>query len=376
MSSNYKLVESDGELLEAMAELAGAPAIAVDTEFIRRDTFFPKAGLIQIADDRSCFLIDPLTITELEPLRSLMLDPAVVKIMHSCSEDLEVFRHYLAVVPSPIFDTQLAAAFCGMPFSMGYQRLVEEQLGVSLDKAETQSDWLRRPLNIGQLGYAADDVVYLPQIYRNMVAHLQSSGRLWWVEEDCAAMVASARYPLGPQLTRLKGAGSLDRTALAYLQALLDWREVRAIKSDKPRTWILSDKQCLAIAKDMSADKNTLATYSSLGRGRPDKFAESFQTMLDEINNTEKAELPPLLPGRPDAEKNRKTKMMKSMVKQWAQEWGVAPEQLLRRKDTEFLAEMSSAASHELPLHLNGWRREAIILPLFALMFSSDGVGL
>lgn len=364
MTVNYDMVADNSALTAAIRLLRTSSFVAVDTEFIRRDTFYPLPGLLQLADENHCFLVDPLAINDFGPLTELLTAPQITKIMHSCSEDLEVFRHMLDVVPAPLFDTQVAAGYCSLGFGLGYQRVIEQLLGVALDKGETQSDWLRRPLSEAQLGYAAADVYYLPAAVTALQNMLQTSGRAGWFEEDCLALVNSARENKGPSTSRVKGAGALSRRQLALLQMILDWRENKAMRLDKPRTWILSDKQCLIVSRALDASENTLREAAAAGRGRPDRVAADMTALVDASNALPESELPAVLPGRPSAEATARIKTMKQHVAKWAEEWQVAPELLLRRRDYELIAHHHSINEVSLPAHLSGWRRSALIEPL------------
>ena len=165
ISTDPVWISQDHELAELCERLRGQAAVAVDTEFMRTDTFYPIAGLIQLGDGKVCYLVDPLSITDFSPLRELMLDEKVVKVLHSCSEDIEVFVSLLGEVPSPIFDTQIAAAFAGLGFSLGYAGLVKAVLNIDVPKDETRSDWLQRPLSESQIKYAALDVAHMLIVY-------------------------------------------------------------------------------------------------------------------------------------------------------------------------------------------------------------------
>ena len=163
-SDQYQYVETRVQLLSAVEACKSAGVIALDTEFARFNTYYPIVGLIQIATRDDCFLIDPVALSDLEPLAPLLQNPGILKVFHACSEDLEVFQHALGVIPAPLFDTQIAAAVLGVGFSMSYQALVEHWLGVSLPKDQTRSDWLARPLTAQQLHYAALDVIHLLEV--------------------------------------------------------------------------------------------------------------------------------------------------------------------------------------------------------------------
>jgi ribonuclease D len=177
----WSLVEDDAALDAALSALDGATEIAVDTEFMRRNTYYPQVALLQLCVDDHAWLIDPLKISTLDALRELMLNPACTKILHSCSEDLEVFRHWLAVVPEPLIDTQRAAALVGQAFGLGYRALVAELTGVELDKGETRSDWLKRPLSESQCHYAALDVTELVPAWALLRERAQQQGRMDWI---------------------------------------------------------------------------------------------------------------------------------------------------------------------------------------------------
>src|SRR3954469_4863071 len=179
------------------AELAGHFAtpplrVGLDTEFVRERTWWPQLALVQLALDDRVLLVDPLVPGMCEALAPLLADSAVLKVMHSASEDLVALKHACGVVPAPLFDTQIAAALAGIGAGVGYQRLVQDTLGVALPKGETRSDWLRRPLSPSQLEYAADDVRHLFALHDALDGRLSALDRRAWLDEDCARMVANA----------------------------------------------------------------------------------------------------------------------------------------------------------------------------------------
>ena len=155
-------IDSDAELARAVDSWSSV--VALDTEFIRTNTFYPIPGLYQVASDTDVFLLDPLTIEDWEPLKSYLMNPDTCKIMHACLEDLELIFAHLRIVPSNVFDTQLAHAYVSQDYSLSYARLIERYSGVLLEKEHTRSDWLQRPLSDDQLRYAVDDVVHLAAV--------------------------------------------------------------------------------------------------------------------------------------------------------------------------------------------------------------------
>lgn len=254
--SNLKIPEPiwicNDQDLQAACQLWQQEAfIAVDTEFVRVSTFYPQAGLLQIADSRGSYLIDPLSIQDWQPLRAILTHPLLVKVFHACLEDLEVCRRLTGVLPSPIADTQLAAAFIGLGAGLSFQRLLTELLHLNLAKEETRSNWLQRPLSAQQIRYAVADVHYLYKAYPKLIARLKALGREAWFSEDCARMLESATAADDMQhyYKRIKLAWKLRPQELLLLQQLSLWREQLARQKDVPRSRILDDTELWNIAR-------------------------------------------------------------------------------------------------------------------------------
>ena len=175
--------------LRAICEAANAaPAIALDTEFVRTRTYYPQLGLLQLFDGEQVSLIDPLEITDWAPMRELLLNKDVTKYLHAGSEDLEVFLNTFNLMPEPLIDTQILAAFCGRPMSWGFASMVEEYTGIALDKSESRTDWLARPLTQRQCDYAAADVWYLLPIASKLMAETEAAGWLDAALDECRLM--------------------------------------------------------------------------------------------------------------------------------------------------------------------------------------------
>jgi len=247
----YCLIDNDALLKTEVESWQHHESIAIDTEFIRTNTYYPKLGLIQIAVDKSYYLIDPLKIQDNTPLRELLENSSLVKVFHACSEDLEVFQSHLGVLPTPIFDTQIAAALSGHGAAPGYKNLVEQLFGVQLAKGEQRSDWLQRPLSKKQLAYAVMDVVYLEAIYQQQLSDLKASNRLSWAHEESSLLLSKQQKGVDPEscYQRIKGAVKLSAGALSVLQALAAWREYEARDRDLPRGFVLKDQVLLVLAR-------------------------------------------------------------------------------------------------------------------------------
>ena len=228
-----------------------APWIAVDTEFLREKTYYPKFCLLQLATPEWVACVDPLAIKDLSKLFDAIYNPNVIKVFHSCRQDLEIFYQLTGKLPSPIFDTQIAAPLLGFTESVGYAMLVSSFLNINLEKTHTRADWSARPLSADEIQYAADDVIYLCDIYQKMTAKLEKLGRLNWLKEDFAALENPAQYETHPDNAwlRVKGKSKLTGKQLSIIQAVSKWREAVAQKENRPKNWLLRDEQLFDFAK-------------------------------------------------------------------------------------------------------------------------------
>lgn len=248
----YQWLDQRPALEAALPSLNDPTPIALDTEFVRERTYFPKLALVQLsAPGQPALLADPLCAGAGDALRPLLADSARLKIMHSPSEDLQAFLSAWGWLPAPIFDTQLAAALCGLGAGLGYQALVEKITGKALEKGETRSDWLQRPLTESQRHYAAEDVLHLHEVHAELDRRLGELDRRSWLDADCRRMLDNAaedRIDPNPHLA-MRSAEQLDGEGQARLRRLMLWREQVARRSDRPKTWILDNELLLLFAK-------------------------------------------------------------------------------------------------------------------------------
>lgn len=251
---------------EFCAGLRGASWLALDTEFIREQTYYPQLCLVQIASPDQIACIDPLALPSLEPLLAVLYDPTVTKVLHAAYQDLEIFYCLRGAVPAPVFDTQQAAAALGYGDQIGYAHLAQRMLGVALEKTHTRVDWRRRPLAAAWLAYAANDVRYLREIYLRQWAMLTERGWPEALAENFAALADPARYQPQPQeiWRRIRDHRRLRGPQQAVLQALAAWREEQAMHHDRPRRWILHDGLLLDMARRMPGDLDSLAQIRGL----------------------------------------------------------------------------------------------------------------
>jgi ribonuclease D len=235
---NYQMITTNDELASLCEVTRDFPAIALDTEFVRTRTYYPQLGLIQMYDGKHVSLIDPLGITDWTPMRDLLLDTAVTKYLHAGSEDLEVFLNTFGIMPQPLIDTQILAAFSNRPLSWGFAAMVEEYTGLTLDKSESRTDWLARPLTERQLEYAAADVFYLLPIAGQLMKEAEASGWLPAALDECRMTQLRRQEVVDPKEAwrDISNAWQLRTRQLACLQLLADWRCVKRASAIWPLT--------------------------------------------------------------------------------------------------------------------------------------------
>jgi ribonuclease D len=344
------------EALLAWLETVKDPAfLAVDTEFVREETYYAELCLIQVGDGRQCACIDARAIADLGPLLRRLDDAATLKLFHAAGQDLEIFVQLSGHCPQPLFDTQLAASLLGYGDQLGYAALVERMLGVKLDKSLSRTDWKRRPLNPAERAYAADDVRYLAQIYPQLECGLRERGRLAWLQEDCARQAQAERYRSNPaqEWRRLKGLARLDRPAQHVAAALAQWRETVAEQRNRPRRWILADEALYRIAERRPQTRVQLDELQVLPPKTLERHADA---ILAAVHLGQHSEAPVLAVEPMASEQDKKrVRSLLDRLKSIAAELGLPPTLLANRADIEQLAQ--DGRDSAIPL-LAGWRRE------------------
>ncbi|MEP1472215.1 MAG: ribonuclease D [Halieaceae bacterium] len=361
---SWELIETDAGLAEVLSEAQHADSVVIDTEFMRRNTFFPEVALLQISFGGTAWLIDPLGITNLNPLIKILTDPAVVKVLHSGSEDLEVFQRWLGVLPQPLFDTQRAAALLDMGFGLGYGALVEAVCQVTLEKGETRSDWLQRPLTDSQCHYAAQDVIYLHDVWLALSQKCREQDKYDWVLADGEDAIAGLASNGRDYFRRIKSAWKLDRRQLGALIAICSWREEVARERNKPRGWIIDDKVCLQLAQNLPASQAELKAAVEMPAPALRRYGEHLVALLEENRELPAESLPQRLPAPLSSAQRDRAKKLKQRVREIAVTLGTAPEILLGSKDYEVLLREVAGEQPELPRQWLGWRKEAVLTPL------------
>ncbi|MGF6089645.1 ribonuclease D [Pseudomonas sp. 18173] len=360
MAIDIHWIRDNDSLGQLCAEWQQLPFVALDTEFMRVDTFYPIAGLLQVGDGERAYLIDPLTIDNWKPLAALLENPAVVKVVHACSEDLEVLLRLTGSLPAPLFDTQLAAAYLNLGFSMGYSRLVQEVLGIDLPKGETRSDWLQRPLSETQISYAAEDAVHLAEVFVKLRPKL-SDDKYAWVLEDGAELVANLRREIDPNevYRDAKLAWKLSRAQLAVLRELCAWREKEARARDLPRNRIIREHSLWPLARTQPDNLGALAKIEDM---HPRTVRQDGKFLLDLIKRSGSVspdQWPPAVPEPLPVDAAVLLKQLKAIGQAEAERLNIAPELMLRKKTLEALLKSGFPdGPYQLPDSLRGWRRE------------------
>ena len=348
-------IDTPGQLATLCEQIKKEPWLALDTEFLREKTYYPKFCLLQIATPEWVACIDPIALPQLESLFEAIYNPAIVKVFHSCRQDLEIFFQWTGKLPSPIFDTQVAAPLLGFQDNPGYAMLVSSLLSVNLNKAHTRADWSKRPLTEAELEYAADDVIYLCQIYQIMVQKLTALGRIDWLKNDFAELTNPALYKVDPETAwfKIKGKNKLTGKQLSIIQTLAQWREKIAQTEDRPKSWLLRDELLFDLAKLQPETVQELANVRGINERSVNRYGKELCQLITAAKNR-----PPV----PLHEKDRSAKktqqeeaildILTALVRVRAEENALNPTILASRKDLE---ELLSNDDVECPL-LHGWR--------------------
>lgn len=247
----YQLIEDFISLQSLCQQYSQASVLAIDTEFVRTRTLYPKLGLLQVFDGKQLALIDPIAIDDLSPFWQLLSDKNITKVLHACSEDLEVFLTSANCKPENLIDSQIMMSFLGHGLSIGYAAMVEHFTGIALDKSESRTDWTKRPLSLKQLNYASADVEHLFSIYPRLLAEIEQAGWFEYAQQETALLIERKFTPINDsQLYRqIKMAWRLNSQQLNSLQYLVQWRYQQAKSRDLPLGFVVKENTLMAVAK-------------------------------------------------------------------------------------------------------------------------------
>jgi ribonuclease D len=380
----YNFITSNQALADFCQQASQVEAIAVDTEFVRTRTLYPQLGLIQIYDGKQCVLVDPLAIDDFSSLTELLTNPNVVKVLHSCSEDLETFWHAFKVMPSPIFDSQFAASIVGMGPALGYAKLVEIMLDVIVDKGESRTDWLARPLRDEQCDYAAKDVLYLFQLYPELKARVEAQNKLSWVFAEIAHLSAKKQtsIPLDSVYLTIKNNWKLSNKAVFILKKLAAWRISTARLRDMALNFVVREENLVSIAMLQPSSKNELRAIQGMNSHEVRIHGDVLLAIVADCQKVSEEAYPPMVRRLNDIENYKNTvASVKKLCISIAEKHDIPPELVGSKKQINQLLKwcwFNQDETRDMGLQpdlLSSWRRALFVNELVkieALNLSSE----
>jgi ribonuclease D len=362
----YQVITTIDDLLIYIKSIQHCQWLALDTEFIRERTYYPKLCLIQIAahnedDELQLACIDPLEIEDISALLDLLNNTNIIKVLHAAHQDLEIFNYLSGQVPQPIFDTQPAASVLGYGDHMGYARLMQQVLQVDLEKSQSRTNWAKRPLNQAQLDYAIDDVRYLAQAYPIIRDKLISLERLDWLDHDFAHFIDPKLYAINAttRWQKVRGLQVLKRQQLAILRELTVWREHLAEHKNLPRKWIIKDEILIDLARQQPKDLQAIADMRGINPPRTKKYHKVWLDCIEKGLSLNESECPEInYRKKPSATQDKVIDVLMTALSIHAQELGITPAVVTtRKKVTSMVLEKRQTLS-------NDWRG-ALVNELF-----------
>ena len=336
----YQVITTTDDLLSYIEAIKHCKWLALDTEFIRERTYYPKLCLIQIAAHNNAgelqlACIDPLEIDDISALLTLLNNTNIIKVLHAAHQDLEIFNFLSGQVPQPIFDTQPAASVLGYGDHMGYARLMQHVLNVDLDKSQSRTNWAKRPLNQAQLDYAIDDVRYLAQAYPIIRDKLISQQRLDWLDADFAHFSNPNLYAINAEARwkKVKGLQVLKRQQLAILRELAAWREHLAEEKNLPRRWLIKDEILIDLARQQPKDEQSIADMRGINAPKTKKYHKIWLECIKKGLSLPPSEWPEInRRKKTTAKQNKIIDILMTALNIRADELGVTPAVITTRK--------------------------------------------
>lgn len=362
------MIDQDREVPGALKQLAQGDILAVDTEFLWERTYRPRLALLQVATylpdgDALGFAFDPLAV-DVQPVVELLAEKSRLKLFHAGRIDLELLNALAPRMLSPVFDTQKAAALCGLGGQVGYAGLVEATLGETIPKTEQYADWTKRPLRAAQVEYALMDVLPLLDVHEELVARLKKSGRLEWAEEEMADLTNPASYkemPPHERYLKVKGTKGVDRRGMAVLRELASWREQESERRDLRPTFVAKDTILIDLARRKPQRFDDLSLVRGLHPGELKRNGKAILAAIQRGLECPENELPERKKRTSHKKLGGVLDLLKAYMSQRSEELGIASETIATSKDLERLAKDDErerfAKDHSI---LQGWRRELV----------------
>ncbi len=368
--TELEYIDDPAALAGLATRIATCQWMAIDTEFLRERTYRPELCLLQIAADDTLACVDPLAMDNIDAVLDVIYDPKITKVLHAASQDLEIFYWLRGAVPENLFDTQIAAPLLGFQEQIGYGNLVREILGKDLSKSHSRADWKRRPLPAKQLEYAADDVIYLSQMYPIMRDKLESLDRLSWLDQEWLDLTRPEIYekPAEEMWRKLRQIEKLKGPRLAVAQQLAQWRELTARDKNMPRNWLLKDDVLLDISRQLPHNATDLSHIRGLSDSTRRQHGDSMIKLIASAReiSPEQLVIPPKKT-RLTVAQEAGLDVLSAVVKLHADSLNINPSILAPRKSLEDLIKGNRDTAV-----LQGWRTEMIGKPICSIL---DGQG-
>lgn len=341
-----------------------AQLVAVDTEFVWEKTYYPILGLIQLATPDESFLIDPIALEDLSPLKDLMENESVTKILHDALQDLQIISRATDSLPKNIFDTKTAAGFCGLSSTLSLGSLLEKTVGVVLPKTESRTDWTQRPLTEKQIEYAIDDVVYMEKAFEKLNQLMKENNALDWFDEEMKALENPNHYSdarsANKQFKRISGSSKFKAKQLAVMEELITWRENRAKKRNRPRNFIVDTNVLIDIALKSPKSADELKTMPSVPRFIKERYANDVMDILYKGYKRDPKTYPKVFKPQLDRRtlKNVSNRIL-TFCREKAEAINIDSQLVTSRKEVESFINKFVETKKEPTSRLNqGWRKE------------------
>jgi ribonuclease D len=379
----FEYIDTQKALVAYCEKIKSASALAIDTEFVRTRTLVPQLGLIQVYDGEHLALIDPVAIADLGIFSKILCDESVVKVLHSCSEDLDALWHNLGVVPSPLYDTQFAANLLDMGQTLGYANLVEQILEVHVDKGESRTDWIARPLSSEQLHYAAADVFYLLPVYHDLAKRVESLGQTDWVFAESAFLSQKKRTDLPSEYAYLsiKNNWKLGAHSREALKLIAAWRLEQAQQRDMAINFVLREQSMLEVAMKLPDTKAKLFQLQSITPKEARIHCDALLAFVMQARATEQTDCPGRIQRLIDFSAYKKAlSELKRICDELAVENNTRADVLASKKQLNQWLKWCWFDFDELdamalqPDIISGWRK-ALFVPKLQTLFAKDNTG-
>ncbi|KTF16827.1 ribonuclease D [Pseudoalteromonas sp. H105] len=363
----YQLIQTQNQLNEFVEQIRNKPLLAIDTEFMRRRTLYPEVALIQVYDGEHLALIDPLAELSLFDFWQILRDENVLKILHSPSEDIEVFQKYAGFVPSPLFDTQFALQLLGHGNCMGFAHIVKSLLNIEIDKSESRTNWLQRPLTESQLDYAAADVFHLLPCFAIIIEQINDAGYFDLVINESNLVAQKRAYQLPDELLYkdIKNAWQLKPSELVVLKVLAAWRKNKAIHKNLALNFVLKEHNLVEIAKRKPASLNALRNIPEVENIEVNRSGVEILKCIEKAKVVPVSDYPEQLKRLIDFPAYKKVaKDIKQTITKVAKEQGIPEDVMASKKQVNQLISWNwkltpeQRKTHLKPDLLNSWRYE------------------